>query len=154
MSGSHETRQTDLHGRDERCTVCEDRSLIEAFVDSCEDAILTKAPDGVITTWNRGAERLFGYAAEDVIGKPVVVLVPPDRITEELEILGLAMAGKSISGLESELCRADGTVVVVSLTVSPVRDFADNVVSVSVIARDITLRRRYLRRLRRLLELR
>jgi PAS domain S-box-containing protein len=127
-----------------------DPELLAALVESSEDAILIKSPDGVILSWNPAAERLFGYSAEEVLGKPVAVLVPPGRIAEERDILAAAMAGSAIIGLETERCRRDGSTIVVSLTVSPVRDAAGSVVSVSVIARDITGRRRYLRRLRRL----
>ena len=125
-------------------------ALLAALVDSSDDAILTKSSDGVITTWNRSAERLFGYSAQEVIHTAVAVVVP--CLSEERELLAAAMAGKSITGLETECCRRDGTTVVVSLTVSPVRDRTGRVIAVSVIARDVTARRNYLRRLRRVVE--
>lgn len=114
-------------------------ALLAALVDSSEDAILTKSPDGVITTWNQSAERLFGYSAEEVMHTAVAVVLP--CISKERELLAAAMAGKAISGLETERSRRDGTTVVVSLTVSPVRDRTGRVIAVSVIARDITGRR-------------
>jgi PAS domain S-box-containing protein len=126
----------------------ETEALLAALVESCDDAILTKSPDGVITSWNRGAERIFGYAPGEVVGGSMAVIVA-GRTLEEREILATAMSGKAINGLETEGVRKDGSVVVISVTVSPVRDAADRVVSVSVIARDITARREYTRRRRR-----
>jgi PAS domain S-box-containing protein len=128
----------------------DNQALLAALVESCDDAILTKSADGVITTWNRGAERIFGYAPEEVIGGSMAVIVA-GQILAEREILATAMAGKAINGLETEGLRKDGSLVVISVTVSPVRDAADRVVSVSVIARDITTRREHVRRLRRTL---
>ena len=130
---------------------CEGRAaLLVALVESSEDAIVTKSPDGVITTWNRAAERIFGYSAAEAVGSAMAVIVSPDRAAEEREILATAMAGNAITGLETERDRKDGSRVVVSLTVSPVRDATQRVLSVAVIARDITAHRGYLRELRRL----
>ncbi len=113
-----------------------------AIVESSDDAIVSKDLDGVIRTWNRGAERVFGYAAAEVVGRPVTVLFPPDRLGEEAAILGRLRAGERVEHYETVRRRKDGALIDVSLTVSPVRDATGRVVGASKIARDITDRRR------------
>ena len=115
---------------------------IAAIVESSEDAILTKNLDGVITSWNHGAERLFGYAAEEAIGKPVTLLIPADRHDEEPTILARIRRGERIDHYETIRQRKDGSTVDISLTVSPVRNPEGEIVGASKIARDITERRR------------
>ncbi len=113
-------------------------SFLAAIVNSSSDAILSKDLDGVITSWNPGAERLFGYMADEVIGKPVTILFPPDRIDEEPEILQRIQRGEMIDHYETVRVRKDGTRIAISLTVSPIVDAAGTIIGASKIARDIT----------------
>jgi PAS domain S-box-containing protein len=115
---------------------------IAAIVESSEDAVLTKDLNGIITSWNHGASRLFGYAADEVIGKPVTILIPKERHDEEPTILGRIRRGERIDTYETVRRRKDGSSVDISLTVSPVRDPDGKIVGASKIARDITERRR------------
>ena len=126
------------------------RDLLSYVVDSSHDAIITKARDGTITSWNRGAERLYGYTAEEAIGRPTALIEPDSRSGEHREMLEKAFRGDSLDHFETERVRKDGTRLVVSLTVSPVRDIRGRIVSAAVIARDITERSRYEERLRHL----
>ncbi len=109
-----------------------------AIVQSSDDAILSKNLDGIINSWNNGAERLFGYTADEVIGKPVTMLIPPDRIAEEPEILSRIRRGERIDHFDTKRLRKDGRSIDISLTISPVRDASGQVVGASKIARDIT----------------
>lgn len=118
------------------------RQLLATIVDSSYDAIVSKDLCGVIATWNRGAERLFGYAADEVIGKPVSVLIPPDRHDEEPTILERIRRGERVEPYETVRVHKDGTLINVSLTVSPVKDADGNVIGASKIARDISERKR------------
>ena len=113
-----------------------------AIVESSDDAIVSKDLDGIIGTWNAGAERLFGYTAEEVIGKPVTILIPPDRHDEEPEILARIRRGERVDHYDTVRRRKDGSLVEVSLSVSPIRDAKGRVVGASKIARDITERKR------------
>jgi PAS domain S-box-containing protein len=107
-------------------------------VESTDDAIISKDLDGTITTWNAGAERLFGYAAHEVLGRPIAILLPPDRLEEESRILAELRAGRRIDHFRTRRVRKDGSLVEVSVTISPLRDEAGEVVGASKIARDIT----------------
>jgi PAS domain S-box-containing protein len=120
-----------------------DRSarLHSSIVDSSDDAIISKSLDGTITSWNKSAERLFGYAAEEAIGKPVTMLMPPDRLEEEPKIIARLKQGERVDHFETIRCRKDGTLLDISLTISPVRDAKGTIVGASKIARDITDRR-------------
>jgi PAS domain S-box-containing protein len=118
--------------------------LLAAVVDSSGDAILTKDLQGIITSWNGGAERLFGYAAEEIIGKPVTILIPPDRQNEEPIILERIRSGQRIQHYETMRQRKDGSLIDISLSISPVKDGLGRIVGASKIARDITERRRAL----------
>ena len=113
-----------------------------AIVESSDDAILSKDLNGFIITANAGAERLFGYAAEELIGKPVTILIPPDRRNEETEILGRIRRGERVEHYETVRQRKDGSLVEISLTVSPIKDAEGRTIGASKIARDITERRR------------
>lgn len=113
-----------------------------AIVESSDDAILAKDLNGVITSWNRGAERIFGYTAEEAVGKPVTLIFPPDRYNEEPEILARIRRGERVDHYETVRQRKDGSLIDISLTVSPVIDQRGNVIGASKIARDITERRR------------
>ncbi len=116
--------------------------LLAAIVETSDDAIVSKTLDGTIRTWNAGAERLFGYTAAEAIGRHISLVIPPERIAEEDHIIGCLKAGERVDHFETERVRKDGERVLVSLTVSPIRDAAGNVVGASKIARDITERKR------------
>ena len=115
---------------------------IAAIVESSEDAVLTKDLDGIITSWNHGASRLFGYAADEVIGKPITILIPDERHDEEPTILTRIRRGERIDHYETVRRRKDGSRIDISLTVSPVRDPEGEIIGASKIARDIAERRR------------
>lgn len=108
------------------------------IVESSDDAIVSKDLNGVIMSWNAGAQRLFGYTAEETIGKPVTMLIPPDRYNEEPEILERLRRGERMDHYETVRQRKDGSLVDVSLTISPVRNMQGQIIGASKIARDIT----------------
>ena len=116
--------------------------FLAAIVESSGDAILSKDLDGIITSWNKGAQRLFGYTAEEAIGKPVQILIPEDRRNEELTILERIRRGERLEHYETIRRRKDGSLVEISLTVSPIRMPDGTIVGASKIARDITERKR------------
>jgi len=113
-----------------------------SIVESSDDAIISKDLDGIIVSWNNGAERLFGYSADEVMGKPISILIPPDRQDEERTILARIRLGEPINHFETVHRRKNGTLVDVSLTVSPLFDAAGAVIGASKIARDVTARKR------------
>jgi PAS domain S-box-containing protein len=113
---------------------------LAAIVDSSDDAIISKDLDGIFTSWNRGAERLFGYSSDEVVGKSVKILIPADRHNEELGILERIRRGKRIEHYETVRQRKDGSLIPISLTVSPVK-VAGKIRGASKIARDITERK-------------
>jgi PAS domain S-box-containing protein len=113
-----------------------------AIIDSSDDAIVSKDLNGIITSWNNSAQRLFGYTAAEVIGRSVTILIPPDRLDEEPNILARLRRGERVDHFESKRRRKDGTLIDVSLTISPVKDAQGNIVGASKIARDITERKR------------
>jgi PAS domain S-box-containing protein len=115
---------------------------LKALVESSEDAIVAKDLNGNITNWNPGAERLFGHTAEEVIGKPITIIIPPDRLQEEPGILARIRNGERVEHFETIRQRKDGTLVDISLTVSPIRDHRGRIIGASKIARDITERKR------------
>lgn len=114
-------------------------ALLAAIVESSDDAIVSKTLTGRITSWNAGAQRLFGYTAEEAIGNSVLILLPKELVHEEAEILGKIRAGQRVEHYETQRLRKDGTCVEVSITVSPVRDSTGSIVGASKIARDITV---------------
>src|SRR5262249_55273011 len=106
-------------------------------------AIVSKSLDGVITSWNKSAERMFGYTASEAVGKTVAeLLIPPDRPQEEPDILARLRRGERVDHIETRRRRKDGSLLDVALTISPVRDPQGNIVGASKIARDITERKR------------
>lgn len=111
---------------------------LSAIVDSSRDAIASKHLNGIIVSWNPGAERLFGYKAEEIIGKPVTILIPEDHQDEEPEILARIRRGEPIDHYETVRRRKDGSLVDISLSVSPVKDAAGNIIGASKIARDVS----------------
>ncbi len=117
------------------------RSLA-AIVESSDDAIVSKNLDGIVASWNRGAERVFGYSAEEAIGRPITIVIPKDRLHEEHEILARIRRGERIDHFETVRRRKDGRLIDISLTVSPVRNEEGKIVGASKIARDITEQKR------------
>jgi PAS domain S-box-containing protein len=123
-----------------------------ALVESADDAILTKGLDGIVRSWNPGAERLLGYRADEIIGQPITELLPPDRQDEESMILDQLRKGERVSHFETVRRRRDGSLVDVSLTISPMFDHSGIVVGASKIMRDISERKRAENELRRINE--
>ncbi|MGH2808323.1 MAG: PAS domain-containing sensor histidine kinase [Actinomycetota bacterium] len=128
----------------ERTRSAEERERLAALVRSSNDAIYSKNSDAIITSWNPGAERLYGYAPYEAIGQPIGMLVVPERRGEEIDILHKILRGEYVERFETQRIAKDGTVIDVSITVSPVRDARGEIVEASVIARDITQVRRAL----------
>jgi PAS domain S-box-containing protein len=116
----------------------ETAAFLAAIVESSGDAIISKDLDGVVTSWNRGAEHIFGYRAAEVIGRHVSILIPPDRMGEEAHILDRIRSGERVEPYETVRCRKDGTMVDISLTVSPIRNPGGTIIGASKIARDIS----------------
>lgn len=117
-------------------------SRLAAIIDSCDDAIIGMTLDGTVTSWNRAAENIFGYSVEEMVGQNISVIVPPDRQDEEPQILGRVSRGERVQHYESLRRRKDGGLVDVSLTISPIRDPAGNIIGASKISRDITAQKR------------
>lgn len=117
------------------------RQHLASIVENSDDAIISKDVNGVITSWNRGAEMLYGYTAADAIGQPVTMLIPDERLDEEPDILSKIRKGERIDHYETVRRRKDGTTVHISLTVSPIKNALGAVVGASKIARDISERR-------------
>jgi PAS domain S-box-containing protein len=117
-------------------------ALLASVVDSSDDVILSTSPDGIVTSWNRAAERVFGYAAAEIIGMPITVLISSDYRDEMEKILDKIRNGARVEHYETKRVRKDGSVLSVALTVSPIRDAKGKLVGFSKIARDITERMR------------
>ncbi|MGZ4987698.1 MAG: sensor histidine kinase [Limisphaerales bacterium] len=117
-------------------------SQLAAIVQSSDDAIVSKNLDGIVVNWNAAAERIFGYSASEMIGQPIAKLIPEDRLDEESNILAQIRAGRRVDHYETVRKRKDGTLIEVSLTVSPVTNSEGIIVGASKIARDITERKR------------
>jgi len=113
-------------------------SFLAAIIEASDDAILTKDLDGVVTSWNPAAERIFGYTAAEMIGRPVAVLVPADRPDEEPQILARIHRGERIDHYETVRRRKDGRLIDVSVTISPIRDASNQIIGASKVARDVT----------------
>ena len=118
------------------------RQRLAAIVDSSDDVIVSKTLDGIITSWNHSAERLFGWTAAEAIGKHITLIIPDDRLSEEDEVLRRLRRGDRVDHFETVRRRKDGSLLDISITVSPVRDGSGRIVGASKIARDITERRR------------
>ena len=127
---------------DELRSTNESLRQVAAIVESSDDAIIGKTLDGLITGWNEAAHRIYGYAASEIVGQPVAVLIPPDRPNEVSDILERIRAGQSVAHYETVRIRKDGRPITVSLAVSPIKDAAGRIVGASTIARDITERKR------------
>jgi PAS domain S-box-containing protein len=110
----------------------------QAIIESSDDAILSKDLDSVILSWNNGAERLFGFSAEEAVGRPVTIIIPRDRLDEEPAIIEKIHRGERIHHFETVRQRKDGSLIDISLTISPIRNSRGTIVGASKIARDIT----------------
>ena len=118
------------------------RSRLSAVVESSDDAIISKTLEGIITSWNRGAENIFGYSSAEALGKSMRMLLPPERVNEESDILERIGRGESVEHFETVRVRKDGQKVDVSVTISPIRDDSGAIVGASNIARDVTEHKR------------
>ena len=118
------------------------RQVLAAIVESSDDAIIAKTLDGVITSWNRAAERIFGYAADEIIGRHISILKPPEHVEDVIQILERIRHGERVNHFETKRCTKDGRIIDVSLSVSPIRDADGKIVGASKVARDITERKR------------
>ena len=116
-------------------------ATLAAIVESSDDAIISKSLDGVITSWNKSAERIFGYTASEAVGQPITMLIPPDRLDEEPKILERLKRGERVDHFETIRVRKDGSRLDISLTISPVKDADGRIVGASKVARDITERK-------------
>jgi PAS domain S-box-containing protein len=114
------------------------RTKLAAIVESSDDAIVSKDLNGIVTSWNAAAERIFGYTADEIVDRPITVLIPPELQSDELMILAKIRAGERIEHFQTVRLHKDGTPVDVSLTISPVKDDDGNIVGAAKIARDIT----------------
>src|SRR5689334_8792978 len=137
-----EVRPSDDHVRKEQLTNLQSPELapywLTALIDSADDAIISKTLEGIITSWNAGAQRIFGYTADEVIGKSVTILIPEDHVDEEPVILSRRRAGIRIEHYETVRVRKDGRLIDISLTVSPIKGPNGQIIGASKIARDIT----------------
>src|SRR6185312_7306905 len=113
-----------------------------AIVASSDDAIVSKDLNGVIVSWNHGAERIFGYTAQEAIGQPITMLIPPDHAEDEPMILNRIRRGEAVDHYETVRRHKDGSLIDISLTISPIKDRQGRIVGASKIARDITERKR------------
>ncbi len=118
------------------------QARLSAIVESSDDAILSKNLDGVIQTWNKSAERVFGYTAAEAIGRPVLMLIPEDRHDEEPKIIARIRSGERVDHFETIRRRKDGSLIDISLTISPVKNTRGEIIGASKVARDISDRRR------------
>jgi PAS domain S-box-containing protein len=128
-------------GASERTQVERAGDLLAAIVDSSDDAIVSKTLDGVITSWNKSAERMFGYTRDEAVGQHITLIIPEDRRDEEVKIVERLRRGERVDHFETVRLRKDGTLFHLSLTISPVKDAAGRVVGASKVARDITERK-------------
>jgi PAS domain S-box-containing protein len=119
----------------------ESQERTRAIVESSSDAIISKTLEGIITSWNRGAEQLFGYTAQEAIGRSMLMLFPPERVNEEAEILGKIARGESVEHFETVRVRKNGETIDVSVSLSPLKDGDGKIIGASKIARDITRRK-------------
>src|SRR5262249_36795383 len=122
----------------EQKNIEETRALLAAIVEASDDAIVSKTLDGVVSSWNAGARRIFGYSAAEAVGRSINLIIPPERRDEEREILQRLRRGERIEHFETERRAKDGRMLDVSLTISPVRDASGHIIGASKIARDIT----------------
>lgn len=127
---------------DTRERIAIDRARLAAIVEGSDDAIISKGLDGIILTWNKGAERPFGYRSEEAIGKPITILIPRDRLAEEAQILARLRRAERIEHYETIRTHKDGHPITASISVSPIRNERGRIIGASKIARDVSDRRR------------
>jgi PAS domain S-box-containing protein len=150
---AHCTPLFDHHARIKGCVVMlsdvtdkkrgeHSQAQLSAIVESSDDAILSKNLDGIIQTWNKGAERVFGYTADETVGQPVLMLIPPDRHDEEPGIIARIRRGERVDHFETVRRRKDGSLIDISLTISPVKNAKGEIIGASKVARDISERRK------------
>ncbi|HEY1462457.1 MAG TPA: PAS domain S-box protein, partial [Terriglobales bacterium] len=132
----------------ERKLVEQTTGLLAAIVDSSDDAVISKSLNGIITSWNKSAELLFGYTSEEAVGKHITLIIPPDRLSEEKTIIERLKRGERMDHFETVRIGKNGQLLDISLTVSPVRDSEGRIVGASKVARDITDKKRIERTLR------
>lgn len=126
----------------------EQSARLAAIVESSDDAIISKRLDGTITSWNRGAERLFGYKPDEIVGQSILKLIPPDRHDEEPAIIARLVQGERVDHIETKRLTKYGELIELSLTISPIRDQSGRIIGASKIARDISLQKKVERELR------
>jgi PAS domain S-box-containing protein len=126
----------------ERAKQLNTAQLLASIVETSNDAMIRKRLDGTIESWNAAAERLFGFTAEEAVGRHISIVIPPERLAEEEQIIASLRAGKRIEHYETERVRSDGQIIIVSLTISPIKDEAGSVIGASKIVRDVTERKR------------
>jgi two-component system, LuxR family, sensor kinase FixL len=136
----------------ERKAYEQQRALLSSIIETSNDAIYTKTLDSIVTSWNAAAEAMFGYKASEIVGKSMLILVPPDGVEEEAEVLKRTSAGETIRHYETVRVRKDGSLIDVSVTISPLRDAAGTIVGASKTIRDITERKAYEARLQSMRE--
>jgi len=141
LFGGRRARFTVITDVTARRDVEEMRALLAAVVQSSNDAIVSKRLDGTITSWNGAAERLFGFSAEEAIGQPIALVIPPDRVDEERKLVELIGTGQHVEHYETIRRRKGGTDVAVSISLAPIRDVSGRVVGASKTARDLTVQR-------------
>ncbi|WP_281184207.1 EAL domain-containing protein [Trichlorobacter lovleyi] len=129
------------HDVTERRQMEEERAQLALIVESSSDAIFSISLDGVITSWNRGAEAIFGYTSREIVGSHIFTIIPPDRYDERSEILQTILSGKQVRQFETTRIKKDGSQIYVSITTSPIQDADGKIIGNSVIARDVTERR-------------
>ena len=112
-------------------------SWLSAIAESADDAIIGKNLNGTVISWNKAAEAMFGHTEAEIIGRPIMLIIPPDRVQEEIEILERVRLGERIVHFETERRRKDGSIIPVTLTISPIRDESGTIIGVSKIARDL-----------------
>ena len=127
----------------------EQHELCASIIDSSEDAIISKNMNGIIRSWNKGAEKIFGYAASEIIGKSISILIPPHLLNEEKTVINKIKNGEILKHYETERVKKTGERVYVSLTASPIKDSFENTIGVSIISRDITSLKKNLEELRK-----
>ena len=126
----------------------EAQARLAAIVESSDDAIVGKDLDGVVLSWNRGAERIFGWTAAEAVGRPITLIIPADRLDEEPRILARVRAGERVDHFETVRQTKDGRLIDVSVTISPIRDGSGRIIGASKIARDVTLQKHFQQELR------
>jgi PAS domain S-box-containing protein len=121
----------------------EAQARLAAIVESSDDAIVGKDLNGVVTSWNKGAERIFGWTAAEIVGRPITTIIPTDRLQEEPQILARMRRGERVDHFETVRQTKDGRLINVSVTISPIRDTDDRIIGISKVARDITLQKNF-----------